>query len=92
VEEIFKTFEPFKYKSVILTKLDETLRIGSIISVLAGCNKPISYIADGQSVPQDIEPASVLRLLMNLDGFHINRERLENRFGKRVKISEEYWS
>jgi len=92
VEEILKTFEPFKYKAVILTKLDETLRIGNIISVLAASRKPISYIADGQSVPQDIEQASVLRLLMNLEGFHINRERVEKRFGERVKISESYWS
>jgi flagellar biosynthesis protein FlhF len=92
VEEILKTFEPFKYKAVILTKLDETLRIGNVISVLTACRKAISYIADGQSVPQDIEQASVLRLLMNLDGFHINRERLEKRFGARVKISDAYWS
>jgi len=92
VEEILKTFEPFKYKAVILTKLDETLRIGNILSVLTTSGKPISYIADGQSVPQDIEQASVLRLLMNLDGFHINRERLEKRFGARAKISDTYWS
>jgi flagellar biosynthesis protein FlhF len=92
VEEILKTFEPFKYKAVILTKLDETLRIGNILSVLADTGKSISYIADGQSVPQDIEQASVLRLLMNLDGFHINRERLEKRFGERAKITDAYWS
>jgi flagellar biosynthesis protein FlhF len=92
VEEILKQFEPFKYQAVILTKLDETLRIGNIISVLAALGKPISYLADGQSVPQDIEAASVLRLLMNLEGFHPNRERLETRFGKRQKINEAYWS
>jgi flagellar biosynthesis protein FlhF len=92
VEEVLKTFEPFKYRAVILTKLDETLRIGNILSVLAASRKPISYLADGQSVPQDIEQASVLRLLMNLDGFHINRERLEKRFGERAKISDAYWS
>jgi flagellar biosynthesis protein FlhF len=92
VEEILKTFEPFKYRAVILTKIDETLRIGNIISVLAASRKPISYIADGQSVPQDIEQASILRLLMNLDGFHINRERLQKRFGERVKINDAFWS
>lgn len=92
VEEILKTFEPFKYRAVILTKIDETLRIGNIISVLAASRKPISYIADGQSVPQDIEQASILRLLMNLDGFRISRERLEKRFGERVKINDTFWS
>jgi len=92
VEEILKQFEPFKYQAVILTKLDETLRVGNIISVLSALGKPISYVADGQSVPQDIEVASVMRLLMNLEGFHPNRERLEARFGKRQKINEAYWS
>jgi flagellar biosynthesis protein FlhF len=92
VEEILKTFEPFRYRAVILTKLDETLRIGNIISVLAGLGKPVSYIADGQSVPQDIERASVLRLLMNLEGFQCPRERLEKIFGKREKISDALWS
>jgi flagellar biosynthesis protein FlhF len=92
VEEILKTFEPFRYKAVVLTKLDETLRIGNIISVLAGLGKPVSYIADGQSVPQDIERASVLRLLMNLEGFQCPRERLEKIFGKREKISDALWS
>ena len=92
VEEILKTFEPFKYRAVILTKLDETLRVGNILSVLAALAKPVSYIADGQSVPQDIERASVLRLLMNLEGFQCPRERLEKKFGKREKIADALWS
>ncbi len=92
VEEILKTFEPFRYRAVILTKLDETLRLGNILSVLASMGKPVSYIADGQSVPQDIERASVLRLLMNLEGFQCPRERLEKKFGKREKIADNLWS
>jgi flagellar biosynthesis protein FlhF len=92
VEEILKQFEPFRYSAVILTKLDETLRIGNILGVLSTLNKPISFLADGQSVPQDIEKASVLRLLMNLEGFQVNRERLEKLFGTREKISDANWS
>jgi flagellar biosynthesis protein FlhF len=92
VAEILKTFEPFSYRAVILTKLDETLRIGNLISVLAGLGKPVSFIADGQSVPQDIERASVLRLLMNLEGFQCPRERLEKLFGRREKIADALWS
>jgi flagellar biosynthesis protein FlhF len=92
VEEILKQFEPFRYSAVILTKLDETLRIGNILGALSTLGKPVSFLADGQSVPQDIEKASVLRLLMNLEGFQINRERLEKLFGTREKISDAYWS
>jgi flagellar biosynthesis protein FlhF len=79
-EEILRQFAPFGYRSVILTKLDETMRIGNIISCLARQRTPVAYLCDGQGVPQDIQEASVLRLLMNMEGFRIEREALEQRF------------
>ncbi len=57
-EEILRQFEPFGYRAVILTKLDETMRIGNIISCLARHRKPVAYLCDGQGVPQDIEEAA----------------------------------
>jgi flagellar biosynthesis protein FlhF len=81
-EEILRQFEPFKYKSIILTKLDETMRIGSVIAALARNRKSIAYLCDGQGVPQDLEEASVTRLLMNMEGFRIDREALEKKFGR----------
>ena len=80
IESIMRQFEPFNYKSVILTKMDETDRIGNIISALAEKRKSISYITDGQTVPVDIRRASVVRFLINLDGFKVNREKIEKRF------------
>jgi flagellar biosynthesis protein FlhF len=80
-EEILQQFEPFKYRSIILTKLDETMRIGNVISCLDKRRKSIAYICDGQGVPQDLESATVLRLLMNMEGFRIDREALEKKFG-----------
>ena len=80
IENIMRQFEPFNYKSVVLTKMDETDRIGNILSALAEKKKPISYITDGQSVPVDIRKASVVRFLINLEGFKVDREKIENRF------------
>ncbi|MDR2942338.1 MAG: flagellar biosynthesis protein FlhF [Treponema sp.] len=80
IENILRQFEPFNYRSVILTKLDETDCVGNIISALAGKKKPVSYITDGQKVPVDINKATVVRFLINLDGFKIDREKIENRF------------
>ena len=80
IENIMQQFEPFNYKSVIFTKFDETDRIGNIISALAEKRKSVSFITDGQTVPVDIRRASVIRFLMNLDGFKVNREKLEIRF------------
>jgi flagellar biosynthesis protein FlhF len=80
IEDIIRQFEPFNYKSVILTKLDETDRVGNIISALAGKRKSVSYITDGQTIPVDIRKASVVRFLINLDGFKVDREKIEERF------------
>ncbi|MBI9098049.1 MAG: flagellar biosynthesis protein FlhF [Spirochaetaceae bacterium] len=80
VKEILSQFEPFKYESVILTKLDETSLVGNIISLLAESGKPISYITDGQVVPQDIEAATKIKLLEKLAGFSVDREKLLRKF------------
>ena len=80
VKEIMSQFEPFKYESVILTKLDETSLVGNIISLLAESGKSISYITDGQVVPQDIEMATKIKLLEKLAGFSVDREKLLRKF------------
>ena len=80
INDILRQFEPFNYKSVVLTKMDETDHIGNVISALAEKKKSVSYITDGQTVPVDIKKASVVRFLINLDGFKINREKIEKRF------------
>jgi len=81
-EEILRQFEPFGYRAIILTKLDETMRIGNIVSCLARHRKPVAYLCDGQGVPQDLEEATVVRLLMNMEGFRIDRETIEKRFAR----------
>ncbi|MDR2602560.1 MAG: flagellar biosynthesis protein FlhF [Spirochaetaceae bacterium] len=78
---ILKQFEIFAYSSVIITKLDETMRAGNVISALSELGKSIAYIADGQGVPRYLQKANPIRLLINLDGFEANRDRLEKRFG-----------
>jgi flagellar biosynthesis protein FlhF len=85
IHEIIQQFEPFNYRSVVVTKLDETIRVGNIISALKEKGKSISYITDGQSVPADIHKASVVKFLINLEGFKINRRAVEERFPSNVK-------
>jgi flagellar biosynthesis protein FlhF len=78
--EILKQFEPFGYRSVIVTKLDETFRVGNVISALADRGKSVAYIPEGQQVPKDIQKAHVIRFLINLEGFKIDRDKLERHF------------
>jgi len=69
LREIFQQFEPFGYQSVVLTKLDETSVVGNLLSLLWEKQKPVSFLTDGQAVPQDIQRASPERLLKPLLGF-----------------------
>jgi flagellar biosynthesis protein FlhF len=85
IHEIIQQFEPFNYRSVVVTKLDETIRVGNIISALKEKGKSISFITDGQAVPADIHKASVVKFLINLEGFKINRRAVEERFPSSVK-------
>ena len=80
IEEIMRQFEPFNYRSIVLTKMDETDRIGNVISALAEKRKSVSYVTDGQNLAEDISMASVVRFLTSLEGFKVDREKIENRF------------
>ena len=80
ISHILQQFEPFGYQAVLLTKFDETRHIGNIISALSERNKPVSYITDGQIVPKDISKATVVRFLINLDDFRIDRDEIETLF------------
>jgi len=79
---MMRQFEPFNYGAVLLTKLDETMRVGNVISALAEKGKPVSYVTDGQIVPKDIRKANAVQFLINLEEFRVDREALAKRFPK----------
>ncbi len=48
--------------SLLITKLDEASSFGSLWPLLRSCPLPLSYLTDGQNVPDDIQPADRRRL------------------------------
>ncbi len=92
IYEAFQQFEPFKYRAIVLTKLDETMNIGNVISTFYEKKKPFSYITFGQGVPQDISRAKIGTLLMHLEGFNSTREQLESWFEEDQDGYHEVWS
>jgi len=62
LDSIFSSFGKLEYSSVMITKADETNFLGNVITIADKYNKPISYIANGQEVPNDIMPADADRL------------------------------
>ncbi|GHT51412.1 flagellar biosynthesis protein FlhF [Spirochaetia bacterium] len=82
IKEIMRQFEQFAYSAIIITKVDETKQIGNVISALAENNKPVSYFTNSQESTIDtLIKADVMQLLLHLDGFEVDRARLEETFG-----------
>lgn len=63
MRSIVDQFLEFPISQFIFTKLDETGTIGPVINLLKDYNMGISYIAEGQEVPEDLEEATVEKLL-----------------------------
>jgi flagellar biosynthesis protein FlhF len=54
--------------ALLLTKLDEANSLGHLVSLVRSCRLPISYLTDGQNVPDDIQVAERRRLAYLLLG------------------------
>jgi flagellar biosynthesis protein FlhF len=63
MKEVIKAFSVFDPQAAILTKLDEAVMIGSAISSIIENNLPLSFIADGQQVPEDFHNANARSLI-----------------------------
>lgn len=75
--DIFRHFEPFNYQGVVITKLDETSTVGGVLSALQEKRKSVSFVTDGQSVPQDIERARRHTFLRRLRDLPVQRHEPE---------------
>ena len=70
-------FAPAGTTAMILTKLDEAVGMGSLLSVARRVPLPVSYLTTGQDVPDDIEHASarrVARLILGEESLFARRK------------------
>ena len=63
VEEAIEHFKRIPLSGCILTKVDESIGLGEVLSVSMKNKLPVSYITTGQRVPEDIEIATAKRLV-----------------------------
>jgi flagellar biosynthesis protein FlhF len=55
--------------AMVLTKLDEAQSLGHLVSLVRECDLPVSYLTDGQNVPDDIrvaERAAMAEMLLGM--------------------------
>ncbi|WP_455203276.1 flagellar biosynthesis protein FlhF [Kaarinaea lacus] len=63
LDEAVRTFSNVEINGCILTKLDETTSLGGALSVVTKHKLPVTYISDGQRVPEDLHLARAHTLL-----------------------------
>ncbi|RUO30251.1 flagellar biosynthesis protein FlhF [Aliidiomarina soli] len=61
--EIVRQFKKIPLCGCIFTKLDESLSLGEVLSTAINNGLPISYLTDGQQVPEDIHIADAKTLV-----------------------------
>lgn len=73
IYKIIDNFETANINSVIFTKLDETMQHGTVLNVMADKKTNVSFITNGQDVPQDIYVANTdkmaEKILKGVDDF-----------------------
>jgi flagellar biosynthesis protein FlhF len=57
--------------ALLLTKLDEAAGLGNVLPLLRSSKLALSYVTDGQNVPDDIEPADQRRLARMVLGMEL---------------------
>lgn len=67
LDEIVQRFRGADPEGVILSKVDETSRLGTALSVVIRQRMPLAYVADGQRVPEDLQVAEGHRLVLRLN-------------------------
>ena len=62
LQQTAERFTAIGATALVLTKLDEASSLGNLLPVLRSTRLPLSYLTNGQNVPDDIEVAKVDRI------------------------------
>jgi len=61
LSEALRVFQAANPESLVITKLDEAAALGGVLSLAIRAGLPISYLSDGQRVPEDLHLAAPKR-------------------------------
>ncbi|NYZ61816.1 flagellar biosynthesis protein FlhF [Luteimonas deserti] len=67
LDEVVRRFDSVRPQGVVLTKLDETGRLGSALSVAVDHQLPLTWVTDGQRIPDDLHRANAAHLVLRLE-------------------------
>lgn len=81
LNEVIRSFKKANLAGCVLTKTDEAVSLGGVISAMIKHHLPAAYISNGQRVPEDLQPARARELVseaLKLAGH--NREKSDEEF------------
>lgn len=87
IEEAVMRFAAAQPTTCMLTKLDEATSLGGALSTLIRSRLPVTYVSEGQRVPEDLAPARAHQLiaravdLSRKSGASADEDLLRRRFG-----------
>lgn len=55
MQQVVEAFKPVVLSGCVLTKVDEAVSLGNILTILVEQTLPIAYVSNGQRVPEDID-------------------------------------
>ena len=62
VVDVAERFASCGYDRLVVTKLDEAIKLGVVLDVLSRIQTELSFVCTGQEIPRDIEVADSARL------------------------------
>ncbi|WP_321324264.1 flagellar biosynthesis protein FlhF [Thiomicrorhabdus sp.] len=90
MKDIVKSFSQVVLHGCILTKVDEAVQLGNVLTVLIEEQLPIAYLSNGQRVPEDLES---VRTREFIDRFIVlgqqNKEHNQNEQAFRLGMGKE---
>ena len=69
VEDLYQTaqrYDVFRPSKLLFTRVDEASSLAAVFCVAARGNNPVSFLSAGQSIPEDLEPATKERIVESL--------------------------
>jgi flagellar biosynthesis protein FlhF len=69
IEDLYRAaapYEAFRPAKLLFTRVDEASSLAAVFCAAFRGNRPVSFFATGQSVPEDLEPASKQRVVASL--------------------------
>jgi flagellar biosynthesis protein FlhF len=79
IEETIRAFTRVNTAGAILTKMDECDSIGPLLSCVLRHNLPLTWVTDGQQVPDDLHPAEPKELLADVIRHYRHVQQLQHK-------------